>query len=212
MRGWRLLGLAAIAGVLAGLVAIYAGGGLQGNGEIAATVDCSPALAAAKRVAPLAKGEVAAFQPASAADDLSALPFKAPDGSDTTLAAFAGKTVLLNLWATWCVPCRSEMPALDRLEAGLGGDRFTVVAVNIDLRDPDHAKAFLGEVGATRLGFYSDPTTAIFTELKRRGLAFGLPTTVLVDGKGCRIGAVAGPAAWDSNDAKALIGAAMRES
>jgi thiol-disulfide isomerase/thioredoxin len=210
MRGWWLIGLAAIAGVLAGLAAIYAGGGLPGNGETAIADNCAPALAAARQVAPLARGEVAAFQVATAGDDLSALPFKAPDGSDTTLGAFAGKTILLNLWATWCVPCRSEMPALDRLEAGLGGDRFSVVAVNIDLRDPDRAKAFLGEVGATRLGFYSDPTTAIFTALKRRGLAFGLPTTVLVDRRGCRIGAVAGPAEWDSEDARALIGAAMQ--
>jgi thiol-disulfide isomerase/thioredoxin len=209
LRGARLIGLAAVAGLLAGLAAIYAGQGFRGNGNGETSADCAPALAAAGRAAPLARGEVAAFQVATAADDLSALSFKAPDGADTTLAALSGKTVLLNLWATWCVPCRKEMPALDRLEKALGGDRFTVVAVNIDTRDPDRARAFLGEVGATNLAFYSDPDLRIFADLKRRGLAFGLPTTVLVDGKGCRIGVVSGPAEWDSEDAQALIKAAM---
>jgi thiol-disulfide isomerase/thioredoxin len=211
MRAARLIGLAAVAGILAGLAAIYAGRGFHGNGngETAAVANCAPALAAAARAAPLAKGEVAAFQVATATDDLSALPFKGPDGAETTLAALSGRTVLLNLWATWCVPCRKEMPALDRLEKALGGDRFAVVAVNIDTRDPDRARAFLGEVGATNLAFYSDPDLRVFADLKRRGLAFGLPTTVLVDGKGCRIGVVSGPAEWDSEDATALIKAAM---
>jgi thiol-disulfide isomerase/thioredoxin len=209
MRGAMLIGLAAIAGILAGLGAIYARGGFSGNNQIAAAADCGDALKTAARIAPFAKGEVAAFQAAKDADDLSPIAFKAPDGSDVTLASFAGRTVLVNLWATWCVPCRVEMPALDRLEASTGSEQFAVVPINIDLRDPDRAKAFLTEIGVKALPFYSDPTTGVFQDMKKRGLAFGLPTTVLIDGKGCRIGSVSGPAEWDSEDAKALIRAAV---
>jgi thiol-disulfide isomerase/thioredoxin len=209
MRGLRWLGLAAVAGLLAGAGAVYFMGSWSGNGSAVASVDCAPAVAAAKRLAPLAKGEVAAFRPAEKQDPLLDLSFKAPDGSDTTLAALSGRTLLVNLWATWCVPCRTEMPALDRLETALGGDKFRVVAVNIDLKDEDRARAFLADIGVRDLAFYADPTTGIFNSLKKRGLAFGLPTTVLVDGKGCRLGVMEGPAAWDSEDAKALISAAL---
>jgi hypothetical protein len=106
------------------------------------------------------------------------------------------------------VPCRAEMPALDGLEGALGSDRFQVVTVNVDQGDPERARAFLDEIGVSHLAFYADPSFAIVKDLKKRGLALGLPTTILVDGKGCRIGSVEGPAAWDSQDAKALIAAA----
>lgn len=207
-RGLQLLGIAAVAGAIAGLVAVYFIESGESNSS-AADPDCAPALAAAERAAPFAKGEVAAFRVSTAPDKLADIGFKAPDGADTTLGAFVGKTVLFNLWATWCVPCRTEMPALDRLENALGGKNFQVVAVNIDLRNEERARAFLGEIGVKKLAFYSDPTTALFADLKKRGLAFGLPTTVLVDGRGCRIGVLEGPAAWDSDDARALIGAAL---
>ena len=75
--------------------------------------------------------------------------------------------------------------------------------------NPERARAFLDEIGVKQLAFYADPSFAIFNDLKKRGLALGLPTTILVDGKGCRIGGIEGPAEWDSEDAKALITAAM---
>ena len=203
------VGLAIVVALSAGAAAVYFKGSGQGNGAKLATVDCDDALKTAKRVAPLAKGEVAAFRPATGPDAFTDLAFKGPDAASLTLAAFAGRTVLVNLWATWCVPCRTEMPALDRLEAALGSDRFQVVAINLDLGDQSRARAFLEAIGVKELGFYSDPTTGLFTSLKQRGLALGLPTTLLIDGKGCRIGVVEGPAAWDSEDAKALIGAAL---
>ena len=206
-----LLGVAAIAVILAGTVAVYVRGSGNSNGGVLG-VDCADALAAAKRLAPFATGEIAAFRPADGAEPLDDLAFKAPDGSDTNLAAFSGRVVLVNLWATWCVPCRAEMPALDRLQSAMGGQTFTVVAINVDVKNPQRAKDFLGEIGVRNLAFYSDPTLGVFNTLKRRGLAIGLPTTLLVDGKGCRIGIVEGPAAWDSPEAKALIGAAIPES
>jgi len=210
-RGLMILGAAAVAGMIAGTVAVYVSGSGNGNapGEDVAAVDCSGALATGERIAPLTTGEVAAFRVADKPDPVRDLVFKTPDGEDTDLSAFAGKTVLLNLWATWCVPCREEMPALDRLQGALGGNDFQVVAVNVDVKNPERAQAFLDEIGVSQLAFYSDPSMAIFNAMKKRGLAFGLPSTILVDGKGCRIGGVEGPAEWDSEEAKALIEAAV---
>jgi thiol-disulfide isomerase/thioredoxin len=120
-----------------------------------------------------------------------------------------GRTVLLNLWATWCVPCRKEMPALDALEQRLGGPKFEVVAVNIDTRDGDKPRAWLKEVGVERLAFYADPSARTFQDLKSIGRAFGMPTTLLIDGQGCEIATIAGPAEWASEDAIKLINAAL---
>ena len=211
MRLATWLGLTLLAGAVAGVAAVYVSGGFSGNNTVAATADCDGALTVARSLDPLARGEVAAFRAAEKPADLSSLAFKAADGSDTTIGkAYPGRAVLLNIWATWCVPCRTEMPSLDRLEQALGGDKFSVAAVNIDIgaNGVTRAKAFLDEIGVTHLSFLTDPTTGVFKDLKGRGLALGLPTSVLIDGKGCRLGVVAGPAEWDSEDAKALIRAA----
>jgi thiol-disulfide isomerase/thioredoxin len=125
------------------------------------------------------------------------------------LASFRGRTVLLNLWATWCVPCRKEMPTLDALQGELGGDRFEVVAVNIDTRDPDKPKEFLKQIGVKKLAYYTDPSAKTFQDLKNIGRAFGMPTTLLIDPHGCEIGTIAGPAEWASKDALKLIEAAL---
>jgi hypothetical protein len=101
------------------------------------------------------------------------------------------------------------MPALDRLEAARAGNDFSVTAINMDVTKPENARQFLSDIGVTKLAFYSDPKLGVFNELKRRGLTIGLPTTLLLDGKGCRIGIMEGPAAWDSDDAKALLNAAI---
>jgi thiol-disulfide isomerase/thioredoxin len=137
------------------------------------------------------------------------LAFHDAAGKPLTLAHWRGRTVLLNLWATWCVPCRKEMPALDALEQRLGSPKFEVVAVNIDTRDADKPKAWLKEVGVEKLGYYADPTARTFQDLKSVGRAFGMPTTLLVDGQGCEIGTIAGPAEWASEDAIKLIKAAV---
>jgi thiol-disulfide isomerase/thioredoxin len=205
-RGPIFLGLAAVA-LLAGLAGIYVIGGPDGNRQAAAS--CSAATARAAAVAPLARGEVAAFLPATRGEPLPELAFLAPDGGKTTLADFRGRTVLLNLWATWCAPCRKEMPALDRLQAELGSDAFEVVAVSVDQGSPDKPKAFLDEIGVANLRFYSDPTMGIFQKIRAYGRAPGLPATLLIDGEGCEIGALMGPAEWDAPDAVALIRAAL---
>jgi thiol-disulfide isomerase/thioredoxin len=208
LRGWRgaLIGAAAIVGTVAGVYVSLAIYGKDGAPVAAACAD-TPAVAA--RVAPFIKGEVAAFRLADSPEPLAAIAFKDPTGGDTGIAAFAGRTLLVNLWATWCVPCRTEMPTLDRLARELGGDEFAVLAINIDLGNPDRARAFLEEIGVDRLAFYSDSTATVFADLKKRGLAFGLPVTLLLDENGCHVGSLNGPAEWDSEDAKALVAAAI---
>ncbi len=211
-RAAVLIGIAAaVAGVVAGSVAVYVRETGIGNfAADSASTGCADAVTAAAKLDPLATGALAAFRIATKPERLDDLTFKAPDGADASLAAFKGKVVLVNLWATWCVPCRAEMPALDRLQKDMGSDSFAVAAINVDTSGPDRPKAFLADIGVTNLTFYSDPSMGIFAALKKRGLAYGLPTTLLVDGNGCRMGIVEGPAAWDSAEAKALIGAALR--
>jgi hypothetical protein len=101
------------------------------------------------------------------------------------------------------------MPALDALEAKLGGPDFAVVAVNIDTRDPHKPLAFLKEVGIAHLGYYTDPSARVFEDLKTAGKAFGMPTTLLVDRAGCEIGNMAGPAEWASDDGVKLVSATI---
>jgi thiol-disulfide isomerase/thioredoxin len=205
-RRLTLIALGVVAGAALGLAAVYGIGAMQRNPTEAA---CRPAAELAKRLAPLARGEVAAVGIASEPKRLPDLAFADADGKPRKLADFRGRTVLLNLWATWCVPCRKEMPALDALQAKLGGETFEVVAVNIDTRNLDKPKAWLQEVGIRRLGYYADPSAKVFQDLKAAGKAFGMPTTLLVDAQGCELGILAGPAEWASDDAVKLIEAAL---
>jgi thiol-disulfide isomerase/thioredoxin len=202
-----MIALAALAAVVTG-AAIYGIGALQGNADPA----CRPSAELAKRLAPLARGEVAAINIATEPKRLPELTFTDAAGQPHRLADFHGRTVLLNLWATWCVPCRKEMPALDALQGKLGDDKFQVVAVNIDTRNVDKPKAWLEEIGIKRLGYFADPSAKVFQELKAAGKAIGMPTTLLVDPQGCELGTLAGPAEWASEDAVKLIEAAKARS
>jgi thiol-disulfide isomerase/thioredoxin len=169
---------------------------------------CAQALALSSRIAPLVTGEVGALTVATKPMHLPDLAFQDTAGAPRKLSDWKGRTVLLNLWATWCVPCRKEMPALDNLQGKLGSRNFEVVAVNIDTRDPDKPKAFLKDANLTRLEFFADPKAKVFQDLKSAGLALGMPTSVLVDGEGCEIAAISGGAGWDSDEAIKLIIAA----
>jgi thiol-disulfide isomerase/thioredoxin len=201
----------AVAAVLIGGVAGYAGiygfSGLRGAGG---DPTCRAAVATAKRIAPLAHGEVAALTMASKPLKLPDLAFEDADGKPKKLSDWQGKTVLVNLWATWCVPCRREMPALDRLQTRLKGPNFEVVAINVDTRDPEKPKSFLKDANLTALGYFNDQKAKVFQDLRAIGRALGMPTSVLVDAKGCEIATIAGPAEWDSDDAIKLIRAAVQ--
>ncbi|MEX0838174.1 MAG: TlpA disulfide reductase family protein [Parvibaculum sp.] len=153
----------------------------------------------------LAVGDMANFRAAPEPAAVPAIAFEGGKGQTLTLADFEGRLVLLNLWATWCAPCREEMPALDRLQAALGSERFEVVALSVDLRGHDLARRFFAENGIDSLGFYIDPTARANVTLK----AFGLPTTLLISPDGREIGRMVGPAEWDGEDTKRLIEAAL---
>jgi thiol-disulfide isomerase/thioredoxin len=118
------------------------------------------------------------------------------------LANFHGKVVLLNLWATWCGPCREEMPTLDRLQAKLGGPDFEVVALSIDQEGVAVVKDFYEELGLKALSIFVDESMTAPVALK----ALGVPTTLLISREGQEIGRHTGPAEWDSPEVKALIG------
>jgi thiol-disulfide isomerase/thioredoxin len=198
---------AVLVGAVLGFAGVYGIGGLKRNasGDSA----CNPAVALSSKIAPLAHGEVAALTMATAPLRLPDLAFEDADGKPKKLSDWRGRTVLVNLWATWCVPCRKEMPALEDLQTKLGGPNFEVVAVNIDTRDPDKPKKFLKDANLTRLGFFSDEKAKVFQDLKSVGRALGMPTSVLIDGQGCEIATIAGPAEWGSDDAVKLIQAAI---
>jgi thiol-disulfide isomerase/thioredoxin len=171
---------------------------------------CRAAVNTAKKIAPLAHGEVAALTMATVPLKLPDLAFEDADGTPKKLSDWRGKTVLVNLWATWCVPCRREMPALDSLQEKLKSPNFEVVAINIDTRDPEKPRKFLEDAKLTRLGYFNDQKAKVFQDLKGIGRALGMPTSVLVDSQGCEIGTIAGPAEWNSDDAVKLIQAALK--
>ena len=196
-----------VAGVAVGLAGVYGIGLLTRNVVVDAA--CVPSAETARKLAPLARGEVAAVTVATNPRRPPELVFQGANGERRTLADWRGRTVLLNLWATWCVPCRKEMPALDALQEKLGGADFEVLALNTDTRDLDKPKAWLKEVGINKLAYYADPTGKVFQDLKIAGKTLGLPTTLLIDGNGCELGTIAGPAEWASDDAIKLIRAAM---
>lgn len=133
--------------------------------------------------------------------ELPEIAFEDRDGGPVTLADFEGRVVVLNLWATWCAPCRREMPALDRLQAAYGGPDFEVVALSVDRGSLDNVLNFLDEVGVEHLEVYRDPTMAASRTLR----APGLPTTVVIDREGREVGRVLGDADWDGAEAFALV-------
>jgi thiol-disulfide isomerase/thioredoxin len=204
-RGWRLMAVAAIAG-LGALAAVY---GVVGASRNVGEPLCRPALDLARHIEPLAHGEVAAVKLTDEARKLPELAFHDLAGQSKSLADWHGRTVLLNLWATWCVPCRKEMPALDALQDKLGAPDFEVVAVNIDTRNLDKPKNWLREVGVGHLAYYSDANAKVFQDLKAVGKAIGMPTTLLIDPNGCEIASLSGPAEWASDDGVKLVSAAL---
>ncbi|MEP0067839.1 TlpA disulfide reductase family protein [Pyruvatibacter sp.] len=189
------------AGIAAVLYGMPFGGKLgdgtpEGPGTPAAT---------AGALKPYAVGAVQNFVAAREPLPLEAIEFVDGDGNPLTLADFTGRVVLLNLWATWCAPCREEMPALDALQAEAGSDDFLVLALSLDRGGIEKPKDFLEEIEIKHLALYHDKTGRMGTRLG----AFGLPTTLLIGRDGKSLGRLVGPAHWDDPDAVALIQAAI---
>jgi thiol-disulfide isomerase/thioredoxin len=161
----------------------------------------------ARNLAPFAKGEVAAFVPSAKPQALQDVSFHDADGKPHTLKDFQGKTILLNLWATWCVPCRTEMPTLDDLQKKRGGKDFTVIALSLDTGGADKPEKFFKAIKIKALGLYYDANGTVFISLRKAGLITGLPTSFLLDREGCVLGTLAGPANWAREEALKLIDA-----
>ena len=198
---WRVglitLGLALL---LIGAYGLYAGD------DAGAPESVSAAPVAADRVTrALATGALTAFvvhpEPKAVAD----ITFEDETGTPLALAQWKGRVVLVNLWATWCVPCRKEMPELAELQERLGSEDFEVVAISLDRQGAEVARPFLDEVGAEALKLYLDPSTSVLAGFR----AVGLPATMLIDRQGREVGRMFGPADWSSPEALRLIETAI---
>ncbi|MEM7619940.1 MAG: TlpA disulfide reductase family protein [Pseudomonadota bacterium] len=154
------------------------------------------------------KGEMTAFVVRPEPKDIKAFEFNDANGNRKTLKDWEGKVVLLNLWATWCGPCREEMPAFDQLKKQLGGEDFDLVAISIDRGGIERPKKFLEEIKIKHLALFHDPKARLNITLS----AFGMPTTLLINREGKEIGRLVGPAKWDSKDAVDLIQAAIKQN
>lgn len=151
--------------------------------------------------APLAAEPGTLLRVHDAPRSLPDIVFEDGQGRRRTLAGFRGRIVLLNIWATWCVPCREEMPALDRLQQKLGGPGFEVLALSIDADGVAAVKRFYDEIGIRALAIYVDPAMRATGSLA----IVGVPTTLLIDRQGRELGRRTGPAQWDSAEAVRTI-------
>jgi thiol-disulfide isomerase/thioredoxin len=153
----------------------------------------------------LSTGALAAFLIHPEPKPLPDLAFQDGAGKPLKLSDWKGRVVLLNLWATWCAPCRKEMPDLSKLEKELGSDQFEVVAISVDRKGAEASAAFLKETGVDNLKLYVEPSTQIVSQLQ----SAGLPATLLIDRQGRELGRILGPADWASPEAQALVKAAL---
>lgn len=194
---------------LIGFGAVYViGGGFDNAGSEksgAVAQDFSAPSVGASGESSFKFGKMAAFVAKKTPEPLPDIKFQDAAGKELTLSSLKGKTILLNLWATWCGPCREEMPALNRLQAELGGEKFEVVALSLDRKGYEASRKFLDDLKADKVVLYADPTAKQGMELK----LLGMPTTILINKDGLEVGRLAGSAEWDSDDAKKLIQAAM---
>lgn len=146
-------------------------------------------------------GEVQHFAPSKTPRPMKDFSFANAAGEQEQLSDYKGKVILLNFWATWCAPCRKEMPGLDRLQADMGGDDFQVLAIGQDLQGMEKVQKFFKKYKLENLAALNDSTV----KSGRAAGVFGLPATLLINRDGKEIGRLIGPAEWDEPESKALI-------
>ena len=176
-------------------------------GNAAEASSCPVQSMPAQVIDAAAKGELAALNGTGEGRGYADLAFKDASGTQVTIADFAGKALLVNFWASWCVPCREEMPALDAIATQYNSDRFMVLPINLDIGAGglEKAQSFLDEGQFQNLPLYADNSFAAFERLKREAVAVGLPATLLLDPEGCELAVLQGPAEWHSDDGKAVV-------
>ncbi|MEP2922022.1 MAG: TlpA disulfide reductase family protein [Sulfitobacter sp.] len=169
----------------------------------ALTAGANPALAAdADIITPLATGDMKKLAIHSAPQATSNASFELEDDKgSTSLEDYRGKYVLVNFWATWCAPCRKEMPHLAELQGEFGGDDFEVLTIATGRNSPVGIKKFFGEIGVNNLPRHQDPKQALASQMA----IFGLPITVLLDPEGREIARLRGDADWAGDSAKSII-------
>ncbi|SHL46985.1 Thiol-disulfide isomerase or thioredoxin [Roseovarius litoreus] len=174
---------------------LYMALALGANGAMAdMTADLS-------EIAALRDGDMKKLNFHSEPQPVSQIPFTRQDGTTGTLADYQGKHIVLNFWATWCAPCRKEMPMLSELQTELGGDAFEVVTLATGRNAPPAMKKFFDEIGVDNLPLHRDPQSAIAREMG----VFGLPITVILTPEGQEIARLQGDAHWNSDSAKAIL-------
>jgi thiol-disulfide isomerase/thioredoxin len=198
VRLWVILGLAGLA------VAIAAWGWL---GNAAGAKECPVQAEEAAAIGEAAMGELAALNGTGEGRGYATMAFKDAAGTDMTIADFKGKALLVNFWASWCVPCREEMPDLDALATKYNSDAFMVLPINLDIGEGglEKAQAFLDENSFANLPLYADNTFAAFERLKQQAVAVGLPATLVLDENGCELAVLQGPAHWNTPDGEAVV-------
>lgn len=205
----RRIRLAIILG-LAGLAVAIAAWVWLGNAGQAR--ECPVQEEAATAIGDAAKGELAALNGTGEGRGYATMAFKDAAGRDVTIADFKGKKLLVNFWASWCVPCRAEMPALDAIATQYNSDQFMVLPINLDIgaNGLEKAQAFLDENSFANLPLYADNSFAAFERLKQQAVAVGLPATLVLDENGCELGVLQGPAEWNTPDGEAVIETLLR--
>lgn len=208
-----LKAIGAIAGIVACVAVIYLVSGSNGNAPVSRPVTAELPGAEAgsgevnKVTRALAKGALSAFLVKAERPLAPELKFFDAQGKPRTLKEWQGQVVLVNLWASWCGPCRKEMPSLEALQRRFGSKDFEVVAISVDRGGVKVAQQFLEETQSRLLRLYVDPSAKAIETLR----ALGLPVTVLIDREGKEIGRLLGPADWSSPEALQLINVAINE-
>ena len=198
VRLWVILGLAGLAVAIAAWVWL---------GNAGQAKECPVQAEEAAAIGEAAVGELAALNGTGDGRGYASMAFRDAEGTAMTIADFKGKALLVNFWASWCVPCREEMPALDALATKYNSDAFMVLPINLDIGEGGLAKAqaFLDENQFANLPLYADNTFAAFERLKQQAVAVGLPATLVLDEEGCELAVLQGPAHWDTPDGEAVI-------
>lgn len=189
--------------IVLGILAAFAG--IYGLGPRESKVE--PATVPGEGLKPFAIGALAALLVKKERVAPTGIVFQSAEGKPLKLEDWKGRVVLVNLWATWCGPCRKEMPALNELQKQMGSKDFEVVAISVDLKGAEASAAFLKEMGVDSLALYVDPKVTLLNLFQ----APGLPVTILIDRKGREAARLVGPAEWASPEAIALIKAAVAE-
>lgn len=202
----RVLVLALVSAAIALAITLW----LSNAGAPVAS-ECPAQAEAAAAIDAAALGALAALNGTGKGRGYRDMSFQDAAGKPFTVAAFEGKKLLVNFWASWCIPCREEMPALNALAEKYNSDAFMVLPINLDIGEGGLTKAqkFLDEGKWPSLPLYADPSFKAFERLKAAAVAIGLPATLLLDANGCELAVLQGPAAWDTPDGHRVIEALL---